>query len=210
MSCEMWLLFTLIGFLMGGVMFGRILPRCVAHKDVCALSPDHNPGTANVFTYCGWKLGTLCLLLDMGKGFLPVFTACRLSGGDMTEPMLAVVMLAPVLGHALAPFSREKGGKCIACTFGVLLGLLPYSGAAFLLAALYVLFSTLLKVKPTRKRSIVTFSLFGGIALIGAFFNAHFIVGVGCMLISAVVIIKHLPRFEQQLAEEREKLHSAS
>ena len=82
MSRGMWMLFTLIGFAMGGIMYGRILPEKLAHKNVCALSPDHNPGAANVFTYCGRKMGLLCLALDMGKGFLPVFIACRLSGGE--------------------------------------------------------------------------------------------------------------------------------
>ena len=208
MSRGMWMLFILIGFAMGGIMNGRILPQKLAHTDVCALSPDHNPGAANVFTYCGWKMGLLCLALDMGKGFLPVFTACQLSGGDLTDPMIAPLMLAPVLGHALAPFSRKKGGKAIACAFGVLLGLLPGSAAVFVLAFLYILFSTLVKINPHRRRSIVTFSLFGLIALTGSFFKARFPVGLGCVLISAVVVIKHLPRFDQEPAEEQEKLHS--
>ena len=209
MSRGMWMLFILIGFAMGGIMNGRILPQKLAHTDVCALSQDHNPGAANVFTYCGWKMGLLCLALDMGKGFLPVFTACRLSGGDLTDPMIAPLMLAPVLGHALAPFSRKKGGKAIACAFGVLLGLLPGSAAVFVLAFLYILFSTLVKINPHRRRSIVTFSLFGLIALVGGIFKAHFPVGLGCVLISVVVVIKHLPLFDQEPAEEQETLHSA-
>ena len=209
MSRGMWMLFILIGFAMGGIMNGRILPQKLAHTDVCALSPDHNPGAANVFTYCGWKMGLLCLALDMGKGFLPVFTACRLSGGDLTDPMIAPLMLAPVLGHALAPFSRNKGGKAIACAFGVLLGLLPGSAAVFVLAFLYILFSTLVKIDPHRRRSIVTFSLFGLIALVGGIFKAHFPVGLGCVLISVVVVIKHLPLLDQEPVGEQETLHSA-
>ena len=209
MSRGMWMLFILIGFAMGGIMNGRILPQKLAHTDVCALSQDHNPGAANVFTYCGWKMGLLCLALDMGKGFLPVFTACRLSGGDLTDPMIAPLMLAPVLGHALAPFSRKKGGKAIACAFGVLLGLLPGSAAVFVLAFLYILFSTLVKINPHRRRSIVTFSLFGLIALVGGIFKAHFPVGLGCVLISVVVVIKHLPLLDQEPVGEQETLHSA-
>ena len=209
MSRGMWMLFILIGFAMGGIMNGRILPQKLAHTDVCALSPDHNPGASNVFTYCGWKMGLLCLALDMGKGFLPVFTACRLSGGDLTDPMIAPLMLAPVLGHALAPFSRKKGGKAIACAFGVLLGLLPGSAAVFVLAFLYILFSTLVKIDPHRRRSIVTFSLFGLIALVGGIFKAHFPVGLGCVLISVVVVIKHLPLLDQEPVGEQETLHSA-
>ena len=123
--------------------------------------------------------------------------------------MIAPLMLAPVLGHALAPFSRKKGGKAIACAFGVLLGLLPGSAAVFVLAFLYILFSTLVKINPHRKRSIVTFSLFGLIALVGGIFKAHFPVGLGCVLISVVVVIKHLPLLDQEPVGEQETLHSA-
>lgn len=209
MRMSSWLFLILGGFLLGGVMFSRILPRALTAKDVCALSPDHNPGAANVFTNCGWKIGMLCLLLDMGKGFLPVFAACRITGGDLCEPMLALVMLAPVLGHAVAPLSREKGGKCIACAFGVLLGLLPGCRLVLVLAFLYILFSTLIKLRPNRVRSIVTFVLFGCIALAVAAYERRYPVGIGCLLISAVTVTKHLPRFDQQLREEREELRSA-
>ena len=77
-----------------------------------------------------------------------------------------------------------------------------------LLAGLYILFSTLVKINPHRRRSIVTFSLFGLITLVGGIFKSHFPVGLGCVLISAVVVIKHLPRFDQEPAGEQEKLHS--
>lgn len=208
MSRVLWLLLTGGGFLLGGIMFCRILPKALAGTDVCALSPDHNPGTANVFIYCGWKLGLLCLLLDMGKGYLPVFAACRLSDG-MESPMLSAVMLAPVLGHAMAPFSHQKGGKCIACAFGVLLGLLPGSHMVLVLAALYILLSTLFKINPTRKRSIVTFSLFACISLAASTYTKAYAVGIGCLLISSVVVAKHLPRCDQQPAEQQKELSSA-
>ena len=72
-----WGFWLLAAFLSGSIMFCRFLPRWIAHKDVCVLSADHNPGAGNVFVCCGIPLGMLCLLLDMGKGFLPIYLACR-------------------------------------------------------------------------------------------------------------------------------------
>ena len=70
---EALLTFALIagGFLLGGVMFSRALPKLLTGKDVCALRADKNPGAANVFAVCGVPMGLLCLALDMFKAYLP-------------------------------------------------------------------------------------------------------------------------------------------
>ena len=110
-----WLALILGGFMLGSVMFSRILPRLIKGKDVTKLSDDGNPGAANVFSTCGIVLGMLCLLLDMGKGFAPVLLAQHLV--DIHSMRFSAVLIAPVLGHALAPLNHFRGGKCIATAF---------------------------------------------------------------------------------------------
>ena len=147
-----WLALILGGFMLGSVMFGRILPRLIKGKDVTKLSDDGNPGAANVFSTCGIVLGMLCLLLDMGKGFAPVLLAQHLV--DIHSMRFSAVLIAPVLGHALAPLNHFRGGKCIATAFGVTLALLPTTCIVLVLAGLYIAFSTVLKISPNRIRSI--------------------------------------------------------
>ena len=43
----------------------------------------------------------------------------------LQSPWFAAVMAAPVLGHAYSVYHRGRGGKAIAVSFGVLLGLVP-------------------------------------------------------------------------------------
>ena len=118
-----WAFHIVTGYLMGSIMFCRWIPRLVLHKDVCALSDDHNPGAANVFQHCGVPAGLLCLFFDLSKGFLPVYLAAHTVG---IEPMqFAAVMMAPVLGHATAPFDHFSGGIFIATALGGLLALVP-------------------------------------------------------------------------------------
>ena len=76
---EALLTFALIagGFLLGGVMFSRTLPKLLMGRDVCALRADKNPGAANVFAVCGVPMGLLCLALDMLKAYLPVSLAAQ-------------------------------------------------------------------------------------------------------------------------------------
>ena len=103
-------------------------------------------------------------------------------------------------------FRGFKGGKAIAASFGALVGLLfakPMSPAVFVLAALYILFSTLIKIYPNRRRSILTFILFalieGGYSVMTGMIS----VALGCAIISAVVIYKHAtaPLTEKELAQ---------
>ena len=135
-------LYSIFGFLLGGVLFSYHLPKLLRGVDIVALSPDHNPGTANAVKLCGLPLGLLCLALDMAKGFLPVWLAMRCLPPDTL--WLAPVLLAPVLGHALAVFYPFRGGKAVAVTFGTLLGLLPFSYAVFALALPYIFFLTII------------------------------------------------------------------
>lgn len=196
--------YAVFGFACGGIMFCRFLPLLLAKKDVTKLSSDGNPGSANVFINCGVPLGLLCLLLDMLKGFLPVLLAEE--NLDVRRLSFAILIAAPVLGHAVAPFERSKGGKCIATAFGVLLALIPQTKIVFLLAGLYILFSTAIKISPNRVRSIVTFTLFGTAAFVLLILKDRASLAVGCLLVSSIVIVKHSKLFcsDEQTADAAE------
>lgn len=188
-SLYLWLLTIVGGFLLGSVMFCRIIPSYYLNIDICACSDDHNPGASNVFIHCGPGWGFLCLFLDLAKGFLPVSFACRYLG---TENLLfALVLAAPVLGHALAPFHHFHGGKCIATAFGEMLALFPYNPIGIFLAAFYILFSTILKIKPNRLRSFATFAVFGLISTAMLLTKDQNAIALGCILISLIALVKH-------------------
>ena len=133
---EALLTFALIagGFLLGGVMFSRALPKLLTGKDVCALRADKNPGAANVFAVCGVPMGLLCLALDMLKAYLPVSLAAQYL--DTQSVWFALALAAPVLGHAVGVFNGFHGGKCIASAFGAMLALTGVSLSGLLLLAL--------------------------------------------------------------------------
>ena len=106
--------------------------------------------------------------------------------------MFSLVMLAPVLGHATAPFHKTIGGKAIAVSFGVLLGIFPSSKAVIALAFWYILFAAVFRIRPNSKCSIITYMMFSLTVLCGTFFLNDLPYTVGCLLISAVVIYRHV------------------
>ena len=184
------------GFLSGGIMFCQIIPKLVTGIDIQAVSEDHNPGATNVFVNCGTGLGILCLILDLLKGFLPILLASIFL--DRSNLLFGIVLAAPVLGHAIAPFHHFHGGKCIATSFGEMLALLPFQKIGLLLAALYIIFSTVIKIQPNRVRSLVVYGLFGLISAIVLTHSGEDSIALGCVLISLTAIIKHSRYFARK------------
>lgn len=199
-SLILWYSWVIVGFLLGSIMFSRLLPKLLKGKDITKDAPDRNPGAANVFATCGIAMGLLCLGLDMLKGFLPVFMACQRL--DVSRMLFAAVMIAPVLGHAVGLFNRFHGGKCIATAFGVLLALLPISRIVLLLAGLYIFFSVGVKIKPNRYRSILVFTLFGVVSVAYFLLHGQQSLAVGCGMLAVIGVVKHTRWFSVVPADE--------
>ena len=189
-----------MGFCLGSILFAYEIPRMVKHVDIRQISEDGNPGTFNAFAAAGVGWGILVLLAELLKGFFPVYLCSKRAGQDSL--LFAGVLAAPVFGHAFSIFHKGKGGKGIAVSFGVLLGLLPwwtpvltlagfyiFFSLAVVLAGIYLFFSLIVPVKSHLKRSIITFGCFGVASL---FPQWEFSVRMGILLLCMVVVYKHV------------------
>ena len=125
-----------MGFCLGSILFAYEIPRMVKHVDIRQISEDGNPGTFNAFAAAGVGWGILVLLAELLKGFFPVYLCSKRAGQDSL--LFAGVLAAPVFGHAFSIFHKGKGGKGIAVSFGVLLGLLPWWTPVLTLAGFYL------------------------------------------------------------------------
>lgn len=137
------ILFTLAGYLSGGVMYSYYIPRLMTGGDVRTQNDDQNPGAANAFRLCGPAVGVLCAMLDVLKAAAPVYAA--IVWGGLSGWYLAPVALSPVLGHAYPVTLGFRGGKAIASMFGALLGLWPVSHVVLLLAGVVLLLLPVLR-----------------------------------------------------------------
>lgn len=190
--------FLLAGYLSGSVLYSYLLPKYLLKIDVTAESEDGNPGAANAFAHAGPLMGSIVLLLELLKGFLPVHFAIKML--DPSGIGFGLVMAAPVLGHAFPFWNLKKGGKAIAVSFGVLLGLIPHWTPVLILAALYLIFSLILVIRPHFYRSILTFALFfAGVAWKTT--EKGIILGSG--ILSVIVIIRHFARYHGERLEIR-------
>lgn len=89
-----------------------------------------NIGATNLGRLLGGRYFALVFILDMLKGLLPMvaggfFLHWRAAGAEAYALWMGVGFAA-ILGHLFSVFLRFKGGKGVATSAGVILGLWPY------------------------------------------------------------------------------------
>ncbi len=114
------LIMILVAFLSGSLPFSVWSARVLMGKDVRQYG-DGNPGATNVFRAGNKVIGVLALLLDISKAAAPVGFAYFNLG--FRGPEMFLTAIAPMLGHMFSPFLRFRGGKALATTLGVWIGL---------------------------------------------------------------------------------------
>ena len=115
------LIWCLAAFLSGSIPFGLLLVKLAGKGDVRAHGSG-NIGATNVSRVGGKLLGVITLLLDVLKGFLPVYLAKQAGVGFDALSLLA---LAAVLGHVYTPWLKFQGGKGVATALGVIVAVEP-------------------------------------------------------------------------------------
>lgn len=130
------LLGCLAAFACGSIPFGLLLVKLAGKGDVRAHGSG-NIGATNVSRVGGKGLGVVTLLLDIAKGFLPVFLARQ---ADFPVDMQAAIALCATAGHVFTPWLKFKGGKGVATALGAALAyravaVVPSLGIFILLVA---------------------------------------------------------------------------
>lgn len=181
------IIYIVAGFVSGSIMYSEIIPKKIKGIDVTEMPEDRNPGAANAIVQAGAPIGILCLLLDLLKGAAPV--AMCVANMGISHILFTLVMAAPVIGHAVTLHHlNKKGGKAIAVSFGVLIGLLPHSYVVAALVASYLFFTLIVKIKAHGMRTIFAFM---SASVASVFIAGNIYVAFGVVVISAVVIFKH-------------------
>ncbi len=107
------------GYLMGSVSSAIIVCRLLGLPDPRG-EGSGNPGATNVLRIGGKRAAAVTLLGDVLKGLIPVLLAKLLAASIVTQ---AAVAVAAFLGHLYPVFFGFRGGKGVATTIGVLLGI---------------------------------------------------------------------------------------
>ena len=118
------ILIVLLAYLISSIPTAYILFKIKRGDDIRKYGSG-NVGGTNIIRTLGTSWGILTILADVIKGFIPVLISYLVYPSDLV--LVAVVSIAAVLGHIFPVYIKFKGGKGVATTVGVGIGLFPYS-----------------------------------------------------------------------------------
>jgi len=125
----LWL-YPIIAFFCGSIPTGLLIGK--AKGIDIRQHGSKNIGATNIGRVLGTKFFFLCFAIDLLKGLLPVAAAGYLLGAlgkfDLLPAQTAWwlgTMIAAVLGNVFNPWLKFKGGKGVATSLGVLIGVFP-------------------------------------------------------------------------------------
>lgn len=187
-----------VAYVVGAVPFGLLVGLAKGVDPRKAGSG--NIGATNVGRLLGGKFFALVFLLDMLKGLLPTLAAGALfhfaADDALTNSLWLATAFAAILGHMYSLFIGFKGGKGVATSCGVILGVFPY----YTLAGAVAVGVFLVAFALTRYVSV------GSLLAAVAFTLAYIILGIAndwdvlgrqlplllfAILVSAMIIYKH-------------------
>ena len=159
-----------------------------------------NIGATNLGRLLGGKYFALVFILDMLKGLLPTLLAGAFLHFDAKDALAYALWLsvgfAAIFGHMYSMFLGFKGGKGVATSAGVILGVFPYYTIAGVIALM--IFALVFKVtKYVSLGSIVAACMFTviyvllGIARGWDVFGRQAPLLVFAVIVTAMIIYKH-------------------
>jgi glycerol-3-phosphate acyltransferase PlsY len=206
-----YLISAATGYLLGSCPTGLLISK--ARGVDIRKEGSGNIGATNVLRILGKKWGYIVFALDALKGLLAVGAGEWVrysSGAHATQPGLIALVagVACILGHTFPVWLHFRGGKGVATSAGVLLGLMP-------IAVVSVFLVWLILFKLTRYVSVA--SIGAAVALpvfVAIYLHLRWLGDIELfpfsVLIAAVVIWRHRTNLRRLFQGEEEGFHEKS
>ena len=110
-----------VSYLIGNINFARIFSWAFAKKDITTVG-SKNPGTMNMLRTRGFGEAILTLVMEAIKSGVPALVSYYLIGhfyAGYADLAFFNAGFAGIIGHCFPVFYKFKGGKGVACTFGL-------------------------------------------------------------------------------------------
>lgn len=198
----MIIVMLLLSYLIGAFPSGFVIGKLFFKKDIRQFGSG-NTGATNSFRVLGRPAGFLVTFLDIFKGFITVFFPLWLpvhADGPISTFFTngLIVGLFAILGHVYPVYLKFQGGKAVATSAGVVLGVNP-----ILLLILAIIFFIILKIfKYVSLASIVATIC----CVIGSLIIQDYILLVVSFLVSIILIIRHRSNIARIFRGEEPKI----
>jgi len=206
----LWIIAALIiSYLLGSIPTAYIFGRLLKGVDIRKVGSG-NIGATNAMRALGKGPGVTVLLLDILKGFVVVvFLGDYFSAKPIlwqVQNLRIIMGLCCICGHNWTIFLRFKGGKGIATTFGVLLGLaLKLPGLGIVIGILVL--SWLVVFMIWRIVSLASIVAAVALPVSVIFFKQTGILVIVSLILCVFVLIRHKPNISRLLQGKEPRLY---
>jgi len=201
----MFFVFAGIAYLLGSIPTAVWIGKCIYGLDVREHG-SKNAGATNTFRVLGKKPGIIVLLVDILKGVLAVSIPYLFWGQEWDSEQIVnfqlIAALAAVLGHVFPLFAQFNGGKGVATSLGVIIGIHPLAAGICLIIFL-VVFIIFKYVSLGAILAAISFPFL----LEFVFQNEFFWLRGFSILLSAAVVITHHKNIKRLLSGTENKMN---
>ncbi|MCG1319622.1 glycerol-3-phosphate 1-O-acyltransferase PlsY [Staphylococcus epidermidis] len=183
----MIIVMLILSYLIGAFPSGLIIGKLFFKKDIRQYGSG-NTGATNSFRVLGRPAGFIVTFLDIFKGFITVFFplwfpvhANGVISTFFTNGL--IVGLFAILGHVYPIYLKFNGGKAVATSAGVVLGVNP-----ILLLILAIIFFSVLKIFKYVSLSSIIAAIS---CVIGSIIIHDYILLAVSGIVSIILIIRH-------------------
>ncbi len=200
-----FLVFGFIAYLLGSIPTAVWIGRMKYGLDIREHG-SKNAGATNTFRVLGKNAGILVLTIDIMKGAFAVLLPFLFGMGEWgTKELVHTQLIAGILavvGHVIPIFAKFKGGKGVATSLGVIVGIHPAAAGICLLIFLVVFiiskYVSLGAISAALAFPLILNLVFGVTTLWLTVFS---------FLLSAAVIFVHRKNIKRLLKNEENKMN---
>jgi len=164
-----------------------------------------NAGATNVIRVLGWKTGIPVLLIDIAKGWLaamlPVFFNLADPGSALLTNLQILTGVTAIIGHIFPVLAGFRGGKGVACFFGVLLAL-----QSLLTICCFGVFLVVLLITGIVSVSSMSAGIAFPVLLFLLFDTPSLVFKIFSIFVAVVLLITHRKNIGRLLRGEESKL----
>lgn len=177
----------ILSYLIGAFPSGLVIGKLFFKKDIRQFGSG-NTGATNSFRVLGRPAGFVVTFLDIFKGFItvffPIWLPVHVDGSISTFFTNGLIIgLFAILGHVYPIYLKFKGGKAVATSAGVVLGVNP-----ILLLILAAIFFLVLKTFKYVSLSSIVAAI---CCVIGSLIIQDYILLAVSGIVSIILIIRH-------------------
>jgi glycerol-3-phosphate acyltransferase PlsY len=196
------LLFILLAYLLGSIPTAVWVGKSWYAIDVREHG-SKNAGATNTFRVLGKKPGIIVLIIDIIKGAIASLLPFYFYTGttDQVVNLQIITSIVAVVGHVFPCFANFKGGKGVATSLGVIIGLHP-AAAGICMAVFLLVFLTSHYVSLGAMIGAITFPL----SIVFVFHTHSFWLIVFAHVLAFLVILAHRKNIQRLLKGEESKM----